>query len=77
MTRERLSRLQRRILAWLDHEDQRVRGTLVAEHHALVLAMQALGYDKANMSTSSSDTWRESRGCGPDSRTSVTAGSCA
>jgi DNA-binding MarR family transcriptional regulator len=45
----RLSRLQRRILAWLIAEEQRTRGMLSAEYHALVMAM---GVDKGNLSTS-------------------------
>jgi len=49
MAAERLSRLQRHILAWLVAEDQRLRGTMAAEHRALV---QALGHDKGNLSTS-------------------------
>jgi hypothetical protein len=36
MAEPRLSRLQRRILAWLVAEDQRTRGTMAAEHQALV-----------------------------------------
>jgi DNA-binding MarR family transcriptional regulator len=52
MASERLSRLQRHVLAWLDQEERRTRGTMAAEHRALVLAMQALGYDKGNVSTS-------------------------
>jgi DNA-binding MarR family transcriptional regulator len=48
----RLSRLQRRILSWLVAEDQRLRGTMAAEHQALVQAMVALGVDKGNLSTS-------------------------
>jgi hypothetical protein len=32
MARERLSRLQRRILTWLVAEDRRLRGTMAAEH---------------------------------------------
>jgi DNA-binding MarR family transcriptional regulator len=44
----RLSRLQRRILAWLAAEEQRTRGTVSASHEALV----ALGVDKGNVSTS-------------------------
>jgi hypothetical protein len=39
MAHERLSRLQRRILAWLVAEDQRLRGTMAAEHQALVRAL--------------------------------------
>ena len=49
MARERLSRLQRDILAWLVAEDQRLRGTMAASHQDLV---QALGHDKGNLSTS-------------------------
>ena len=49
---ERLSRLQRRILAWLVAEDQRLRGTMAAEHQALVRALVASGVDKGNVSTS-------------------------
>jgi DNA-binding MarR family transcriptional regulator len=49
MAPERLSRLQRRILAWLLAEDQRLRGTMAASHQDLV---QALAHDKGNVSTS-------------------------
>ena len=49
MAAERLSRLQRRILAWLAAEEQHTRGTLSAEHHAPLLAMDV---DKGNLSTS-------------------------
>lgn len=49
MGHERLSRLQRRILAWLAAEDQRTRGTMAASHQDLV---HAVGGDKGNMSTS-------------------------
>jgi DNA-binding MarR family transcriptional regulator len=52
MARERLSRLQRDILSWLVAEDQRTRGTMAAEHQALVLALVAQGFDKGNVSTS-------------------------
>jgi hypothetical protein len=38
MAHERLSRLQRRILAWLAAEDQRTRGTMAASHMDLVKA---------------------------------------
>jgi len=48
MAHERLSRLQRRILAWLAAEDQRTRGTMAASHQDLV---HAVG-DKGNVSTS-------------------------
>jgi DNA-binding MarR family transcriptional regulator len=52
MAEPRLSRLQRRILAWLVAEDQRTRGTIAAEHQALVRALVAQGFDKGNISTS-------------------------
>ena len=47
MTHERLSRLQRRILAWLVAEDQRLRGTMAASHQDLV---RALGADRGTLS---------------------------
>jgi DNA-binding MarR family transcriptional regulator len=49
MAAERLSRLQRRILAWLAAEDQRTRGTMSASHEDLV---HALAHDKGNLSHS-------------------------
>jgi DNA-binding MarR family transcriptional regulator len=49
MSAERLSRLQRRILAWLVAEEQRTRGTMSASHQDLV---QALAHDQGNLSTS-------------------------
>jgi len=49
MARERLSRLQRRILAWLAAEEQRTRGTMAASHDDLA---RALAHDKGNLSTS-------------------------
>jgi DNA-binding MarR family transcriptional regulator len=49
MAPARLSRLQRRILAWLVAEDQRTRGTMAASHQDLV---RALAHDKGNVSTS-------------------------
>jgi hypothetical protein len=52
MAHERLSRLQRRILAWLVAEDQRLRGTMAASHEDLVRALAALGFDKGHVSTS-------------------------
>jgi DNA-binding MarR family transcriptional regulator len=52
MTTARLSRLQRRILAWLLAEDQRLRGTMAAAHQDLVQALVAQGHDKGNVSTS-------------------------
>jgi len=47
----RLSRLQRRILAWLVAEEQRTRGTMAASHEDLVRALVALGFE-GNVSTS-------------------------
>jgi len=55
MSRERLSRLQRRILTWLVAEDQRLRGTMAASHEDLVQALVVLGFDKGNVSTSLKD----------------------
>jgi DNA-binding MarR family transcriptional regulator len=52
MASKRLSRLQRHTLAWLDQEERRTHGTMAAEHRALIRALQALGYDKSNVSTS-------------------------
>jgi DNA-binding MarR family transcriptional regulator len=52
MARERLSRLQRRILAWLLAEDVRLRGFMAASHPDLVWALVARGVDKGNVSTS-------------------------
>jgi DNA-binding MarR family transcriptional regulator len=49
MAPARLSRLQRRILAWLMGEHQRTRGTMAASHQDLV---QALAHDKGNVSHS-------------------------
>jgi DNA-binding MarR family transcriptional regulator len=52
MAEYRLSRLQRRILAWLAAEDQRTRGTMAASHEDLVRALVARGHDQGNISTS-------------------------
>ena len=49
MAAARLSRLQRRILAWLAAEEQRTRGTMRAGHEDLV---HALAHDKGNLSHS-------------------------
>jgi DNA-binding MarR family transcriptional regulator len=49
MADQRLSRLQRRILAWLTVEARRRIGPGASHHHALVLAM---GVDKGNLSRS-------------------------
>jgi predicted MarR family transcription regulator len=50
MAAARLSRLQRRILAWLVAEDVRLRGTMSASHQDLVLALAQ--HDKGNLSRS-------------------------
>ena len=52
MAEHRLSHLQRRILAWLVAEAQRLRGTMAASHQDLVRALVALDFDKGNVSTS-------------------------
>ena len=49
MARERLSHLQRRILAWLAAGEQRTRGTMAANHRDLV---QSFAHDKGNLSHS-------------------------
>jgi DNA-binding MarR family transcriptional regulator len=49
MPPHRLSRLQRRILAWLAQEAHRTRGTMSASHQDL---RHALGADKGNLSHS-------------------------
>ena len=49
MAHERLSQLQRRILAWLVAEDQQTRGTMSASHEDLV---HVLAHDKGNLSHS-------------------------
>jgi DNA-binding MarR family transcriptional regulator len=49
MAAARLSRLQRRILAWLVAEDQRTRGMMAASHQDLV---HALAHNKGNLSHS-------------------------
>jgi len=51
MAAERLSRLQRHILARLVTEDRRLRGTMAADDQALVHALVARGCDKGNVST--------------------------
>jgi DNA-binding MarR family transcriptional regulator len=52
MADQRLSRLQRRILAWLAAEDQRTRGTMAASHEDLVRVLVARGHDKGHVSAS-------------------------
>lgn len=49
MASHRLSRLQRRILAWMAAEKVRTRGTMAASHQDLV---RELGTDKSNLSHS-------------------------
>jgi DNA-binding MarR family transcriptional regulator len=49
MARERLSHLQRRILAWLQAHEQRYKGSMSASYAELV---QALGHEKGNLSHS-------------------------
>jgi DNA-binding MarR family transcriptional regulator len=49
MALERISYLQRRILAWLAAEEQRTRGTMAASQADLV---RALAHDKGNLSHS-------------------------
>jgi DNA-binding MarR family transcriptional regulator len=49
MARERLSHLQRRVLAWLVAEEQRTRGTMSASHQDLA---RALAHHPGNLSTS-------------------------
>lgn len=49
MAAERLSALQRHILAWLQAHEQRTRGTMSASYAELV---QHLAHDKGNLSHS-------------------------
>jgi DNA-binding MarR family transcriptional regulator len=49
MASHRLSRLQRRTLAWLVAEAQRTQDTMAADHRDLA---RALGHDKGNLSPS-------------------------
>jgi DNA-binding MarR family transcriptional regulator len=49
MAAERLSALQRHILAWLWQEEQRTKGTMAASYADVV---QGLGHDKGNLSHS-------------------------
>jgi DNA-binding MarR family transcriptional regulator len=49
MTATRLSRLQKRILRWLDAEYQRTNGGIASSHQELVLSLQ---HDKGNISRS-------------------------
>jgi DNA-binding MarR family transcriptional regulator len=51
MAEPRLSRLQRRILAWIAAEDQRTHGTMAASHEDLAQALVARGHDPRNIST--------------------------
>jgi DNA-binding MarR family transcriptional regulator len=56
MASNRLSHLQRRIFAWLDNDERSSRGTMAADHRALV---QAMGVDKGNPSTLLKDLERK------------------
>ena len=49
MTATRLSRLQQRILRWLDAEYQRTNGGIASSHQELVLSLQ---HDTGNISRS-------------------------
>jgi hypothetical protein len=49
MTLTRLSKLQRRILAWLLAEETRLRATMAASHEDLVRALVARVHDKGNL----------------------------
>jgi len=50
MTQQRLSYLQKRILAWLETDWQRTKGTTTASHYEL--AKHLLDIDKSNLSRS-------------------------
>ena len=50
MANKRLSQLQKRILAWLETDWQRTKGTTTASHHELTTALQDV--DKSNLSHS-------------------------
>jgi DNA-binding MarR family transcriptional regulator len=72
MTSERLSRLQRRILAWLLPDARRTWGTMSASHQDLACA---LAHDQDNLSTSLKGlerkglvtiTWTPGGSSGPD-----------
>jgi hypothetical protein len=60
MAAERLSRLQRRILAWLLAEEQRTRGTMAASHHL------AEGPGGQRAGDDHPDARRQGGGGGPD-----------
>jgi DNA-binding MarR family transcriptional regulator len=49
MAQARLSQLQKRLLGWLYHNDQRTRGRMSSSHYALV---RAFSNDKSNISHS-------------------------
>jgi len=52
MAPHRLSRLQRRILAWLESEVARTRGTVSPGHQELARALTTRGVDKGAVSRS-------------------------
>jgi hypothetical protein len=49
MAATRLSRLQKRLLAWLSHDDQRTQGRMSSSHYARVRAFSS---EKSNISHS-------------------------
>jgi DNA-binding MarR family transcriptional regulator len=52
MAAQRLSTLQKAVLRWLAAEDQRLRGVVAAAHQDLVQTLEAIGFNKGNVSTS-------------------------
>ena len=52
MARARLSQLQRRILLWVDAEEQRTRRTVSPSYEELIQALRVVGVDKGNASKS-------------------------
>jgi len=52
MAPQRLSRLQKRILLWLDADGKRTRYTVSPSYQELVQEMRSFGYDTGNVSKS-------------------------
>jgi DNA-binding MarR family transcriptional regulator len=52
MAAQRLSTLQKAVLRWLAAEDQQLRGMVAAAHQDLVQTLEAIGFNKGNVSTS-------------------------
>jgi len=52
MAATRLSRLQKRILAWLEQETVRTKGTVSPSHQELVNHLSLAGVDQGNISHS-------------------------